>query len=287
MTPEGCAASSENDTKRLIDKRDGKYYWVAKLADGNCWMTQNLDLDLSVVGTLTPTDSDVSSNWNFSSAGGNWYTSADQGSESNTAIQAWDLGEYVKASPTATTSCGDIATDLSACPSQFTQITSSMAPYIEAVNEGELPTDNVAVSGNNYDAHYLVGNYYSWPAATAESGNDVEGSNIANDSICPANWHLTDSGDRYRGLLRQYGLTDSPTSGNNNISTSPLYFVRSGYIAGDGLVDAGNRGSYFTARAYSNIRNAFILSFYDSVVWPAINGIRSSGYSVRCVAPSA
>lgn len=70
MTPESCAASQEGDTKRLIDSRDNKYYWVAKLADGNCWMTQNLDLDLNTVGTLTPGSSNVSADWNFNSEGG-------------------------------------------------------------------------------------------------------------------------------------------------------------------------------------------------------------------------
>ncbi len=37
-----CAASLEGDSKQLKDIRDGKYYWVTKLADGKCWMTQNL-----------------------------------------------------------------------------------------------------------------------------------------------------------------------------------------------------------------------------------------------------
>jgi len=46
MTSEICNATRENYTKRLIDTRDGKSYWVAKLADGNCWMTQNLALDI-------------------------------------------------------------------------------------------------------------------------------------------------------------------------------------------------------------------------------------------------
>ncbi len=59
MTPGGCAISNEGDTKRLIDKRAGKYYWVAKLADGNCWMTQNLDLDLSTGTTLTPDNTNI------------------------------------------------------------------------------------------------------------------------------------------------------------------------------------------------------------------------------------
>ncbi len=34
-------------SKQLIDIRDGNTYWVSKLADGNCWMTQNLNLDIT------------------------------------------------------------------------------------------------------------------------------------------------------------------------------------------------------------------------------------------------
>ena len=31
---------------QLVDMRDNNLYWVAKLDDGNCWMTSNLDLDI-------------------------------------------------------------------------------------------------------------------------------------------------------------------------------------------------------------------------------------------------
>lgn len=54
--------TSNYASKQLTDTRDGKTYWVAKLADGNCWMTQNLAIDLTGK-TLTANDSDVSSNW--------------------------------------------------------------------------------------------------------------------------------------------------------------------------------------------------------------------------------
>ena len=54
MTPQICADAQENDTTMLEDARDGKMYWVAKLADGNCWMTQNLELDLTAGESLTP-----------------------------------------------------------------------------------------------------------------------------------------------------------------------------------------------------------------------------------------
>ncbi|MBQ8997051.1 hypothetical protein IJ095_03465, partial [Candidatus Saccharibacteria bacterium] len=50
-------------TFALVDSRDNNDYLVRHFADDNCWMVQNLDLDLSTVGTLTPADSDVSSDW--------------------------------------------------------------------------------------------------------------------------------------------------------------------------------------------------------------------------------
>ena len=42
MSDQICTNTKENKTKQLIDIRDGKSYWVTKLKDGNCWMTQNL-----------------------------------------------------------------------------------------------------------------------------------------------------------------------------------------------------------------------------------------------------
>ncbi len=48
MTHDICENTKEHYTKQLIDTRDGKSYWVAKLKDGNCWMTQNLALDIAL-----------------------------------------------------------------------------------------------------------------------------------------------------------------------------------------------------------------------------------------------
>lgn len=47
----------------LIDTRDNKKYKVRKLADGNCWMSVNLDLTLNTAETLTPENTDISRNW--------------------------------------------------------------------------------------------------------------------------------------------------------------------------------------------------------------------------------
>ena len=52
-------------TKTLIDTRDSNTYTVSKLADGKCWMTQNL----RIAGkTITPADSNVSANYTIPSS---------------------------------------------------------------------------------------------------------------------------------------------------------------------------------------------------------------------------
>ena len=47
MTEQVCAISSAGAMKSLRDERDGTYYRVKKMADGNCWMVDNLALDLT------------------------------------------------------------------------------------------------------------------------------------------------------------------------------------------------------------------------------------------------
>ena len=43
----GCSTMSSGDVTALTDSRDGNTYAVAKLADGKCWMMENLRLDIS------------------------------------------------------------------------------------------------------------------------------------------------------------------------------------------------------------------------------------------------
>ena len=188
MTPEICSSASIGDTKRLIDYRDDKVYWVAKLADDNCWMTQNLDLDLTSGESLTSELSDVSSSWN---PGATTFTVANQGSTSNTVVQSWDLGDVVWKTPNSTSSCS---------PSD-NLYNSSCSFYWQNVSSGWTPmtqyrTDGVTYDANTqtYDAHYLAGNYYSYVAATAGTGASVTSrGSKAPDSICPKGFELPTS----------------------------------------------------------------------------------------------
>ena len=64
FTATQCSTMKEHEVIALTDNRDGNTYSVAKLKDGNCWMTSNLALNLAeFAGTqlLTPDNTDLNS----------------------------------------------------------------------------------------------------------------------------------------------------------------------------------------------------------------------------------
>ena len=277
FTPTLCETSDIGATTRLIDRRDGKYYWVAKLADGNCWMTQNLDLDLTEGVELTPDDSDVSSSW------GPPRTTEQPGTitsaSTNTETYSWDLGMYVKSDPDGYGNYCDVVKGFSDadCTSAGWTNVSSMTPM-----EDGNATD--VISGSTYNAHYLVGNLYQWNAATAGTGGTITSAE-ARDSICPKGWRLptsTSSGE-FRALMTKYSIT-SNTAGSTAITQSPLYFHPSGYVNSGLLWDAGNYGFYWSSTAYSSTSRAYYLSFTSGDVTSSGDRTRYSGQSVRCLA---
>ncbi len=77
MTAAICSNTDEGVTKRLIDNRDGNFYYVAKMKDGRCWMNQNLALDLGGK-TLTAADTDLA-NVNADGSAYTWGTGAPAG----------------------------------------------------------------------------------------------------------------------------------------------------------------------------------------------------------------
>ena len=63
-----CGTLANNTSTTLRDSRDNQLYKVAKLADGKCWMTQNLNLNNY---TLTKEDSDITAD-SFVLPNNNW-----------------------------------------------------------------------------------------------------------------------------------------------------------------------------------------------------------------------
>ena len=282
MTPEVCEATEVGTVARLTDARDQKQYWVTKLADGNCWMTQNLDLDLTNGTPLTPDDSDVSSSWNPPRTTEQPGTITNAGT--NTEAYSWDLGMYVKSDPDGYSDyCnGPNIKGLSdsACTSAGWTDVSSMTPMADGTTNEVISTDN-----NTYNAHYLVGNIYQWDAATAGTGVADVVDRDATDSICPKGWQLPTSNNQNKGsfylLLDKYGLNSSYNS--TTITQSPLYFHPSGGVGFGSLGSAGSDGNYWSSTA-DNTYTAYNLNFDSGSVDPSSRSNRYTGRSVRCLA---
>ncbi len=236
---------------QLIDIRDNKLYYVAKLADGHCWMTQNLDLDIEAGRTYTPADTDIPSNWTptRSTTDNNsiWceggQTDARGRCRSNNTAESFDPGDW----------------------------------YFHEQDEEDSP-------------HNHAGNYYNWTAAIAmneSSEYNTEETITVDQSICPTGWALPRAGignGSFYNLLKEYGFTNSSIVEDTNIWSSPLYFVASASW-NKSAVYAGWCGGLWTATT-DITDTAYAMDFNQSGQINA--GINYSsdkyyGIPVRCV----
>ena len=99
-------------TKTLTDTRDNNTYTVSKLADGKCWMTQNLRIINKVI---TPYDSDVTSNYAIpasSISGFGAYDTSNAYVDSDGGFYNW----YTATAGTGTYSMSSGKTTVSICP---------------------------------------------------------------------------------------------------------------------------------------------------------------------------
>lgn len=248
-----CSHAEINDTTQLIDKRDNKPYWVAKLTDGNCWMTQNLDLDLNTAKPLTPQDSAVSSTWipTTNTLTGN--LSSDTWTGDNNLDLSWNPGNYYYIPETTSWTACDRAHNLDSCVSWSTT--------------------------TNNNTHYHVGNYYSWAAATAGADNSIN-SGEAPNSICPKGWQLA-TRSIYPKLFEALNITKDNV--NETIRVAPVYFTPGGYISAGWIQYLNARGYYWTSTPHSNGYAGIAMYFYNNNL-PYIGTSRMSGMPIRCVA---
>ena len=234
-----------------VDKRDGKKYYVAKLLDGNIWMTQNLDFNIGSA-TINSSNTDVPANWSDSLTS-TYSTGTTTWNNSDTAPESYDPSDRCWNGTVSTTSA-TIDTGTTACSSLTT-------------------TPN----------HYHIGNYYNWTAAVAmaDSSSYTKDNTDVNQSICPAGWMLpknTGSGSFYNLVNNRY------TAGTNgNIHLAPPYFVYGGLWGGSSYYLSSD-GHYWSS-VVNNSYSSYIL-YFDArgSLYPQRDVNRLTGYSVRCIA---
>ena len=249
ITPEIVAATPEHESKQLVDARDNKTYWVTKLKDGNIWMTQNLDYDLSVAAnqTLTPETSNVTTNRTVVPVAGKGDVNA---------IYYLDGGDVYYANGTTKTEGYSTlpANDINRHYAQGDRYS------WKAATAGQGTTDIIDADVN--ESICPAG----WRLPTG-------GSATANYS--------------FDNLVKQYGYTGLNQSDTTDadLLASPLFFARGGTVDFSGsLGGQGDYGYYWSSRAESSSYDAHFLSFSSSYVSLSDYGDRYIGLSVRCVA---
>ena len=285
----GCSSLASGAVTALTDQRDNVTYAVAKLADGNCWMIENLRLDNTNSDNSTGTLSqgyasgfiglaDPESSWTYDSTTANSLYSTD----GSTSVTISGSNPYYRMPRYSNVNTPSSASDR---PSN--------------------PTSNGATNSTSNAGMYSYGNYYTWTAASTDTSEASTG-DYNTKSICPTGWSIPRGGDKSRESTNDFwtyivtNLNGGTNPANYDSSTQPYYndtaeagpvsnalraypnnFVYSGYINSSSVYARGSNGYYWSSTADSS--SACNLSLLSSYVFPGtIKGDKSSGSSVRC-----
>ena len=273
-------ANGAHESTQLIDERDGNIYWVTKLLDGKCWMTQNLDFSINsdTVKYLTSNYTNLTEGGsgiyatNYTSSNGvitwtppasmytlvsttgtrgtsgeiNYGSNADAANKwanSDTTPHSVDPGQwYETGTYFASSVCNDVSWSVGC---NFLNNTKTTA------QDGTTPLSTyfttTPYSGNG--AHGAIGNWYNWSTAVASSDSTSASTGLGTaqaNSICPKGWKLpmTDSSDT---------TASTPTAGTWG-NLNGLY--NNGSTSSDN-VTSGNFTGLFAAPLYL-VRGGFI-----------------------------
>ena len=294
--------ASLSSVSALTDQRDNQTYAIAKLADGKCWMIENLRLEY-----------DGTDNTNGSLAQG--YGGQFAGLAEPEA--AW-ANNITTANSLYSTDGADNTINIGTSDASY------RFPRYNNINTSSRASSPTT----NSTAMYSYGNYYTWSAAIADTtAYTTNNQSVTGTSICPTGWHLPTGGLAYAsGSTSGVNVTgdtntfrefynlgykimdevktaneDTPNNGyayysSNTTNTAgktataafrsyPNNFVYSGDVYSGSVNARGSSGCYWSSTAISS-NGAYCLSLNSSNVYPGTyNSNKYNGRSVRCVAP--
>jgi uncharacterized protein (TIGR02145 family) len=297
----GTLASKPNGfVTALKDQRDNQVYAVAKLADGNYWMIENLRLDTA--GTVGSNAADpTKTNQSLAQGYGDVFAGLADPETANFSDSTTANSLYYSGTQSGTATI-NIGTDNSP---------GYRFPRYDNRNTNNRTSSPTAGANANI---YSYGNYYTWAAAMANTANyatysGASGSDAAGTSLCPDGWQLplgdqstgdiesgpSDTANRVKGfsyLDRKMGGTGATQSSADGTAQSkkwrsfPDNFLYSGYAFYSAINNRGSDGRYWSSSAY-NAFNAYDLLLGGSRLRPGTdNSNKYVGFTVRCVAGS-
>ena len=290
----------------LTDQRDNNTYAIAKLADGKCWMIENMRLD--------NTNSDNSTG----ALAQGYATNATYGNFAGLANpeSPWE-DNITTANSLYSTDGADNTTNIDS-----TNAGQRFPRYNNQNTASRAPSQVAGGSGNTYS----YGNYYTWAAAIADLNNYTSNNaSVTNTSICPNGWHLPTGGMAYASgntsgvnvtgdptTFREFynlgyktmgevktAYEDKPNSGkayySSNTTNSagktataafrsfPNNFLYSGNVVSGSVYNRGISGFYWSSTAYSD-NVAYSLRLDSSNVYLGTDSSNKYlGRTIRCL----
>ena len=284
----------------LTDQRDNNTYAIAKLADGKCWMIENLRLEAE--DTRTPEKQALAQGYGTSATYGNFGGLADAESTGFT---------YTYSANSLYSNDGSNNT-INIGTSNFPGYRMPRYNNLNTTNRASNPISNYFANDNTTGGMYSYGNYYTWHAAIADlTYNGTNSQSTTGTSLCPAGWHLPKGGDKsneanselwslvvdgingetkpanYDSQTRPYYTgTSEGSDASNKLRAYPNNFLYSGYF---NTSSAGLRGSYgnYWSSTTNNNNSSYYLYLGSSNVYPGNRNVsKYSGQSIRCTAGS-
>ena len=240
----------------LKDSRDNTEYHTARLADGNCWLLDNLALDL--------TSSTVLNGMNENNT-----------HASNTTLNYLKNGGGTTSDKYATTG----VVNWTDSPT-YASRNSYSDPLVNLTNKDVIPSDATSQAGQ-----YKVGGYYNYCAASAGSycygnGGTSYGTSSGNatEDICPKGWRMP-TGDTTGEYQALYNNASYNTYANYR---SALHLPLSGYFSNGSASNQGSNSLWWSSTRFG-ISRMYRLDVNTSSIYPSSSGDRYYGNSVRCV----
>lgn len=259
---QGCDNMNVGDVTALTDTRDNNTYAIVKLADHNCWMTENLRLDLS--------------NRNLTINSNN----------TNNPTAAF-MNDVNTNHPSSSNSfCGDTnSTATESCINQILYNTNN-------TNRNLTASYN---SNDNHSSWYSYGNYYNWYTATAGNGTYSSSSadSVTQGDLCPAGWHLPTTIDNNGDFAILNGMRRLTRKGSDHVYDrtflleryleSPISYVYSGQYIGNATQGRFSESLYASSNTINNVNNGI---FYIGDNYAIVSGAsiaKSHGLTIRCL----
>jgi uncharacterized protein (TIGR02145 family) len=249
----------------LTDQRDNQTYAIAKLADGKCWMIENLRLDSQYTVGNNQTNPSVTN------------ASLSQGYDpSFIGLAGPETADFTDS--TTPNSLYTTDTNIEGKNTISGDNPGSRFPRYNNDNTRQRAESTTNTNVNTYS----YGNYYTWAAVIADTTNYTSG-NHNTTSICPTGWHIptgNTSGE-------YYALNTDANSGATNRSTGlrryPANFLYSGYFSTSSASSRGDSGFYWSSATFSALGSYALRLGSTNVLPGTLSPGRNYGNSARCV----